>query len=77
MNFIINLLKFINSVTQVSYDEILVMMNRFSKITKFISVRSKQTTEQLTYVLIKELIITEEISELIVFDKDKFFVSKF
>ena len=77
MNFITNLLKFMNSVTQVDYDEILVIINRFSKITKFVSVKSKQTTEQLTYVLIKELMITEEVSEFIIFDKDKLFVSKF
>ena len=77
INFITNLLKFMNSVTQVSYDEILVMMNKFSKITKFIFVKSKQTTKQLTYVLIKELIITEEMSEFIVFNRDKLFVSKF
>ena len=77
MNFITNFLKFINSVTQVSYDEILVMMNKFSKKTKFVSVKSKQTIEQLTYVLIKKLIITEKMSEFIVFDRDKLFVSKF
>ena len=77
INFITNLSEFMNSVTQVSYDEILIMMNRFSKITKFVSIRSKQTAEQLTYVLIKELMITEEVSEFIVFDRDKLFVSKF
>ena len=77
MNFITDFLKSKNLITQVSYDEILIMINRFSKITKFISIRSKQTAKQLTYVLIKKLVITEEILELIVFDKDKLFVSKF
>ena len=72
-----NLSESVNSVTQVDYDEILVMMNKFSKITKFVFVKSKQTTEQLTYVLIKELMITEKVSEFIVFDRDKLFVSKF
>ena len=66
-----------NLVTQVSYDEILVMMNRFSKIIIFVFVKSKQTIKQLTYVLIKELIITEEMLEFIIFDKDKLFVLKF
>ena len=77
INFITNLSEFMNSVTQVSYDEILVMMNKFSKMIKFVSVKSKQTTEQLTYVLIKELIITEEMLEFIIFDRDKLFVLKF
>ena len=77
MNFITNLSEFMNSVTQVDYDEILVMMNKFSKITKFVFVKSKQTTEQLTYVLIKELIITEEVLKFIVFDRNKLFVLKF
>ena len=77
MNFITNLSESMNSVTQVDYDEILVIVNRFSKMTKFVSIKSKQTTEQLTYVLIKELMITEEVSEFIVFDRNKLFVSKF
>ena len=46
-------------------------------MTKFVFVKSKQTTEQLTYVLIKELMITEEMSEFIVFNRDKLFVLKF
>ena len=77
MNFIINLSKSENSITQVSYDEVLVMIDRFLKIIKFILIKSKQTTEQLTYVLIKKLIITEEVLKLIVFNRNKFFVSKF
>ena len=77
MNFITDFSEFMNTVTQVGYDEILVMMNKFSKMTKFVLVKSKQTTEQLTYVLIKELMITEKVSEFIVFDRDKLFVLKF
>ena len=77
MNFITNLSKFINLMTQVSYDEILVMIDRFSKMIKFVFVKSKQTIEQLTYILIKKLIITKEVLESIVFNKDKLFVLKF
>ena len=77
MNFITDLLKSENSITRISYDEILVMIDRFLKMTKFISVRNKQTVKQLTYVLVKKLIVTEEVSESIVFNKDKLFVSKF
>ena len=77
MNFITDLSEFMNSVIRVDYDEILVIVNRFLKMTKFVFVKSKQTTEQLTYVLIKELMITERMSEFIVFDKDKLFVLKF
>ena len=77
MNFITDLLKSENSITQISYDEILVMIDRFSKITKFISIKSRQTAKQLTYVLIKKLMITEKVLESIVFNKDTLFVSKF
>ena len=77
MNFITNFSESMNSVTQVDYDEILVIINRFSKMTKFVSIKSKQTIEQLTYVLIKELMITEKVSEFIVFDRNKLFVLKF
>ena len=77
MNFITDLSEFMNSVIRVDYDEILVIVNRFLKMTKFVFVKSKQTTEQLTYVLIKELMITERMSEFIVFDRDKLFISKF
>ena len=77
MNFITDFSELKNSITQISYDEILVMIDRFSKMTKFISIRNRQTAKQLTYVLIKKLIITKEILESIVFDRNKFFVSKF
>ena len=77
INFITNFLEFENLITQVSYNEILVMINRFLKIIKFVSIKSKQTAEQLTYVLIKKLIVIEEILKSIVFDRDKLFVSKF
>ena len=77
MNFITDLLELENLITEISYDEILVIIDEFSKITKFISVKSKQTAKQLTYVLIKKLVVTEEVLELIVFDRNKLFVSKF
>ena len=77
MNFITNFSESENLITQVSYDEILIMIDRFLKITKLISIKSKQTAKQLTYVLIKKLIVTEEVLESIVFDRDKLFVSKF
>ena len=77
INFIIDLLKSKNSITQVSYNEILIMIDRFSKMIKFIFVKSRQTAEQLTYVFIKKLIITEKVLKSIIFDRDKLFVSKF
>ena len=77
MNFITDFSKSEDSITRVSYDEILIRIDRFSKIIKFIFIKSSQTAEQLTYVLIKKLIITKEMSESIVFDRDKLFVSKF
>ena len=77
MNFITNFLEFENSITQVSYDKILITIDRFLKMIKFVSIKDKQTTEQLLYVLIKKLIVIEKVSESIVFDKDKLFVSKF
>ena len=77
INFITDLSELKNSITEVNYDEILIIINRFLKITKFISVRNRQTAKQLTYVLIKKLMIIEEISKSIIFNKDKLFVSKF
>ena len=77
MNFLTDLSKSENSITKVIYDEILVIIDRFFKITKFISVKSKQTAKQLTYILIKKLVVTEEMSESIIFDRNKLFVSKF
>ena len=77
MNFIIDFLKSKNSITQVSYNEILIMIDRFSKIIKFIFVKSRQTAEQLTYVLIKKLIVIEKVLESIIFNRNKLFVLKF
>ena len=77
MNFITNLSESENSITKVSYDEILIMIDRFLKMTKFILVKSKQTAKQLTYVLIKKLVVTEKVLKSIVFNRNKFFVLKF
>ena len=53
------------------------MINRFFKIKRFILVKREQLTEDLTRLIIKEIIAKEKVSKLIIFDKNKLFVLKF
>ena len=77
MNFITDLSESLNSINEIEYNEILIIIDRFIKAEKFISVQNHQSAEQLTYLIIRKLVVKEEVSESIVFDRDKLFISKF
>ena len=53
------------------------MINRFFKVERFILIKREQFTEDLTHLIIKEIMIKEKISKLIIFDRNKLFVLKF
>ena len=77
MNFINELSKSINSVLKWIYENILIIINRFFKAERFILIKKKQIIEDLAHLIIKEIIIKEEVSKSIIFNKDKLFVFKF
>ena len=77
MNFIDELLKLMNLVSKQIYENILIIINRFFKIKRFILVKREQSAEKLTHLIIKEIIIKEEVSKSIIFNRNKLFVFKF
>ena len=77
MNFIDELSKLMNLILKQIYKNILMIINRFFKAKRFILVKRKQTAKDLTHLIIKEIIVKEEVSKLIIFNKNKLFVSKF
>ena len=67
MNFIIDLLKSV-SFEEVKYDCVLMITDRFSKMTRFISCSKNIISKQLTHLMIKEIVATHELSNSIVTD---------
>ena len=77
MNFIDELSKLMNSVLKQTYENILIIIDRFFKVKRFILIKKEQSAENLTHFIIKEIIIKEEVSKLIIFNRNKLFVFKF
>ena len=77
MNFIIKLLKSRNSTINVTYDVILVIVNRFIKYTHLILFKKKYTTNQLNFIVLNQMIRYHEIFLKIISDKNKFFTSNY
>ena len=77
MNFIEKLSKSMNLIITQTYESILIIINRFFKAERFILIKREQLTEDLTHLIIKEVVIKEEVSKLIIFDRNKLFVFKF
>ena len=50
MNFIIKLFKFKKSITEFEYDSIMIIVNKFTKKTYFISFHKKMSVEKVTYL---------------------------
>ena len=73
MNFIIKLLKFKDSIINVVYDSILVMIDRLIKYLHIVSFNETYIAKQLKFIVLNRLIRYHEISRGITSDKDKFF----
>ena len=77
MDFITSLSGSLDPVNEIEYDGILVIVDRFIKAKRFISVQGHQSAEQLAYLVIRELVAKEGVPESIVSNRDKLFISKF
>jgi len=77
MNFIIKLLKFKNLTWKVRFNSILIIVNRLTKYTMFISFREIVTASILTYIILQELISNHELLKKFIINRDKLFMSKF
>ena len=73
INFIIKLFKSKNSTTEIEYDSILVIVDRFIKYSHIIVFKENYSIEQLEMIILNKLIRYHEVSESMISNKNKFF----
>ena len=77
MNFITKLSLSIHSITEMTYDFILVTVNRLTKSIKFTSFQKSTNTEAFIKIFIEVVIANKEISKEVISNRDKLFTSKY
>jgi hypothetical protein len=77
LDFIIKLLSSVKLITEVVFDLILIIIDRFIKYGYFILYKESLSAEELAYTFNKHIIENYEISKKIISDKDKLFTSRF
>lgn len=77
MDFIVKLPTTKDPITKVSYDSILVIVDRLTKYAHFIPWRETNNTEDLANIFLREVVAHHGIPETIISDRDKLFTSKF
>ena len=75
MNFIIKL--FSNKRRDVVYDLILMMIDRYIKMIKYILIIKKIDVAELTKIFFKKIILRFDMSDEIVSDRNFVFMNKF
>ena len=76
MNFIIDLSESV-FVESVSYNSILIIIDRFSKMTHFTSCNKNLTIIQFAWVFLRDVLRLHEVLKMIVSDRNHLFISKF
>ena len=77
MDFIVKLPLFKDTITDIKYNSILVVVDRLTKYAHFIPWREKGNAKDLAKVILKEIIANHGILQSIISDRDKLFISKF
>ena len=77
MDFIIKLPPSKDTVTGVTYNSILVVVNQLIKYAWFISWREKESVDKLAKTMLKEIVSNHGIPQSIISDRDKLFTFKF
>ena len=77
MNFITKLSLSIHSITKVTYDFILIIVNKFTKSTKFTSFQKSTNTKAFIKIFTEVVIEKKEILNEVISNKDKLFTSKY
>ena len=75
MNFVIELSS--NKRRDVVYDSILMIIDRYIKMIKYISIIKKIDVAELTKVFFKKIVLHFNMSDEIVNDKNSVFISEF
>jgi hypothetical protein len=77
LDFIVKLPLLKEAFTGVTYDAILIVTDRLIKYAYFILYKEDSTTEELAYTFNRNVITNYGISEEIISNKDKLFISNF
>ena len=77
MNFIVKLPLSKDTITDIKYDSILVVVDRLTKYAHFITWKEKGNAKDLAKVILKEIIANHGIPQSIISDRNKLFTSKF
>ena len=77
MDFIIKLPLSKDTITDIKYNSILVIVDRLTKYAHFIPWKEKENAKDLAKVILKEIIANHGIPQSIISDRDKLFTSKF
>jgi hypothetical protein len=77
LDFIVKLLLSKEVFTGVTYDLILVVINRLTKYAYFILYKEGSTAEELIYTFNRNIITNHGILEEIISNRDKLFISNF
>ena len=77
MDFIVKLPKSIEPGTKQECDAILVIVERFTKYTKFIPLSETITAPELAYIVIKSIMSDFGVPDKFITDRDKLFTAKF
>ncbi|SRR6266566_2018761 len=77
MDFIVKLFKFRDSINNTSYNSILVIIDRFIKYGKFISINESHSIEDLVDIVVREIISNYGLLDEFIIDKNTTFVSRF
>ena len=77
IDFIVKLPLSKDTITDIKYNSILVVVDRLTKYAHFIPWKEKGNAKDLAKVILKEIIANHGIPQSIISDKDKLFTSKF
>jgi hypothetical protein len=77
MDFITKLSLSKDLIIKVKYDSILIIMDRLTKYVYLLSYIKALNAIDLTYIFLHHIIIDHRTLELIIFNRDKLFTSKF
>ena len=77
IDFIVKFPKSKNIITDIKYDSILIVVNKFTKYAHLIPYNEKYMTKQRAWIILDRVIQHHRIPESITSDKDKIFISNF
>ena len=77
MDFIVKLPLSKDTITDIKYNSILVIVDRLTKYAHFIPWKEKGNAKDLAKVILKKIIANHGIPQSIISDRDKLFIFKF